>query len=67
MGGVLGGVVLVTRIIERPRDERPIKKRKGKEMAQRQGVESRKDHIAWPFGMVEIRGVEPMTFSMPLR
>ena len=30
-----------------------------------QGVESRKDRFMRSFELVEIRGVEPLTFSMP--
>ena len=30
------------------------------------GMENRKDRLARPFLLVEIRGVEPLTFSMPL-
>jgi len=58
-------------IVERSRwQERLTETGKESAMAQKRmaiGVENRKGRLVRPFELVEIRGVEPLTFSMPLR
>ena len=57
-------------IVERlAQQEKHRKTRKTMKMALSQGticLESRKDRFMRSFELVEIRGVEPLTFSMPL-